>query len=99
MSLGELPALDGFSPTSQALLKLSYIEARTQYQRELVGAYGRSVIELARCVMELDKLSKRHAYGICRQTAATLARYASEIADIACEHVAMSAEIHREPSS
>lgn len=82
------PPLEGLSSTSGALLKLSYIEAKTPYQRELLGAYGRAVIELARLVMELER---NHAFTF----AETLARYASEVTDLACEHVAMSAEIQR----
>jgi hypothetical protein len=73
----------------QALLKLAYIEARTPYQRALLGAYSRAVIELARCAIELERAE--------HPTAATLARYASEVTDIACEHVAMSAEIQQVP--
>lgn len=76
--------------TSQALLKLAYIEASTPYQRELLGTYSRAVIELARCAMELERAGQLHK-------AATLARYASEVTDMACEHVAMSAEIQQVP--
>jgi hypothetical protein len=80
------PIPTDISVTSQALLKLSYIQARTPYQRELLGAYSRAVIELARCAMELERRDER-------PTAATLAKYAQEITDIACEHIDMSGEI------
>lgn len=88
---GPPPMPTDISLTSQSLLKLSYIQARTPYQRELLAAYSRAVIELSRCVMELERMDE-HA------NAATLARYASEVTDVACEHIAMSAEIqHQEP--
>jgi hypothetical protein len=84
------PIPNDMSVTGQALLKLSYIQAHSPYQREVLGAYSRAVIELARCHHELEKMGEPDA-------AATLARYASEVTDTACEHVAMSAEIHPEP--
>lgn len=84
------PLSPDLSLTAQSLLKLSYIQARTPYQRELLGAYSRAVIELSRCVMELERMDEP-------ANAATLARYASEVTDIACEHIAMSAEIHEVP--
>lgn len=87
--MSALPPLEGLSATNGALLKLAYIKAETPYQRELLGAYGRVVIELARCVMELERAQ-------ALTFADTLARYASEVTDIACEHVRMSAEIQRQ---
>jgi hypothetical protein len=78
------------SISAQTLTALSYIDARTPHQRALLGAYARAVIELSRCVMELERMNEPIA-------AATLARYASEVTEVACEHVAMSAEIHTEP--
>jgi hypothetical protein len=81
---------DNLSPTARSLLMLAGIQASTPYQRELLGAYSRAVIELSRCVVELERMKEP-------AKAATLARYASEVTYIACEHVTMSAEIHQEP--
>ncbi len=84
------PIAADLSLTAQSLLKLLYIQAHTPYQRELLGAYSRAVIELSRCVMELERMDEP-------ANAVTLARYASEVTDIACEHIAMSAEIPQVP--
>jgi hypothetical protein len=83
----KVPIPADISISAQTLMKLSQIDAHSPYQRELLGAYARAVIELSRCVMELERMGA--AAG-----AATLARYASQVTDIACEHIATSAEIY-----
>lgn len=80
--------VSGLKPCSKALLHLSRLEPDTQLQRRVVSAYGRAVVEIARAVGELEKLN-------ATKQAESLAGYASQVTNMACEHLAQVIEMER----
>lgn len=57
--------------------------------------YSTAIMALCRCALELE--SRHTKSDIAQHYAIAIAAQASRVTDMACEHVAMSAEIHTEP--